>query len=218
MLCTKPIGLHMRNREAVLLSGGLDSTALCFLMRPKLAITIDYGQKAFVAEARSSKAVCRRLHIKHEIIKVDCSKIGFGSMHRGPSLKIPTNRLGSLTPEWWPYRNQLLITAGAAKCILSNITTLYVGTVSSDRSHKDGTKRFISLMASLLSMQEGNLRLKAPFLRMSTQRAILKHKVPLALLGWTHSCHTSSLACGRCRGCLKRMKVLNSCFPNAFTI
>ncbi len=38
------------SKTAILLSGGMDSIALAYWKRPELAITINYGQKPFLAE------------------------------------------------------------------------------------------------------------------------------------------------------------------------
>jgi 7-cyano-7-deazaguanine synthase len=44
---------------------------------------------------------------------------------------------------------------------------------------------------------------------MTSVELIHEAKVGIDLLGWTHSCHTGSAACGRCRGCLKRLASLS---------
>ena len=59
--------------------------------------------------------------------------------------------------DWWPYRNQMLLTFAAMKCIGLGVTKLLIGTVRSDGSHIDGTPEFVHLMDQLLSMQEGGL-------------------------------------------------------------
>ena len=89
---------------AILLSGGIDSVALAFWQRPSFAITIDYGQRAAEAEIVAARQVSQELGINHEILRIDCSTIGSGDMAgAAPDAIAPVT-------EWWPYRNQLLVT------------------------------------------------------------------------------------------------------------
>ena len=90
--------------QALLLSGGMDSISVAWWLRPALALTIDYGQLAAAAEIQAARAVCLQLEIPHEVITVDCRALGSGDMAGQPA--------DALAPasDWWPYRNQLLIT------------------------------------------------------------------------------------------------------------
>ena len=94
--------------RALLLSGGMDSIALAFWKRPEIAITIDYGQRAAEAEVTAARQVARELGIQHEVIAIDCTAIGSGDMAGSIALEIAP------VPEWWPFRNQLLVTLYAA--------------------------------------------------------------------------------------------------------
>src|SRR4051812_5109212 len=98
----------MALKRLLLLSGGMDSIALAWAIRPDLSLTIDYGQLAAPGEIRAAKAVCAELGLGHKVLKIDCSGIGSGDMAGArPSEVAPVS-------EWWPFRNQLLVTMGAA--------------------------------------------------------------------------------------------------------
>lgn len=184
-------------KTALLLSGGMDSLAIAWWKRPQLAITIDYGQKAAEAEKLVSATVCEKLGIEHDIITVDCSSLGSGDMaHATPDAIAPTT-------DWWPYRNQLLITLACMRAISRGINILHIGTVRSDESHLDGTVQFIRNIDELVSYQEGNLRVEAPAIALSTAELIRTARVPPSFLAWAHSCHKANIACGNCRGCNK---------------
>lgn len=186
-------------KTALLLSGGMDSLAIAWWKRPQLAITIDYGQKAAAAEILASTTICAQLGIEHSIIQVDCSSLGSGDMaNRSPDAAAPTT-------DWWPYRNQLLITLAAMRAISNGVGILLIGTVSSDESHLDGTLEFVARMDSLVTYQEGGLRIEAPAIQFSTAELIRMSGVPSELLAWSHSCHKANMACGNCRGCNKYM-------------
>ena len=191
---------------AILLSGGLDSIALCYWKRPEMAFTIDYGQRAAGGEIEAAELVSRKLKIRHETIRADCSRIGIGQLSARSDVKpgIPPP-----TPEWWPFRNQLLITLAAARAVTMGIKRMLIGSVASDRRHQDGTMQFVKLMSSVLGIQEGRMSLVAPAINISSADLIRRSRVPIALLGWAHSCHTGNYACGTCRGCEKNQQVWN---------
>ena len=67
-----------RNKKAILLSGGMDSIALAYWLRPEIAITLDYGQRAAEAEIKAAAKVAGALGIEHSVISVDCSALGSG--------------------------------------------------------------------------------------------------------------------------------------------
>lgn len=185
-------------KTALLLSGGMDSLAIAYWKRPDLAITIDYGQKAAEAEKLASSQVCSELGIAHEIITVDCSSLGSGDMaHAAPDALATTS-------DWWPYRNQMLVTLASMRAISRGVGVLHIGTVKSDgESHLDGTPKFVELMDGLMRFQEGGLRISAPAIDLTTVELIKLAGVPPELLAWSHSCHKANIACGNCRGCNK---------------
>jgi len=185
-------------KEALLLSGGMDSLSIAWWKRPELAITLDYGQRAAEAEKLASTQVCKELGIRHEIVSVDCSSLGSGDMAGAPP------DVAAQTSDWWPYRNQLLITLASMRAISLGIKMLYIGTVRSDsESHLDGTPNFVQKIGDLMAYQEGHLRIVAPAIDLSTTELIRQVGVPPGLLAWSHSCHKANIACGNCRGCNK---------------
>jgi 7-cyano-7-deazaguanine synthase len=183
--------------ELLLLSGGIDSACLAYQRRPRAALTIDYGQITAYSEVRSAAQICKELAIEHALLTVDLRSIGSGVMTGGDAA---TN---APTPEWWPYRNQLLISLGAAKAIALGCTRVVIGTVKGDGIHADGRPEFIEAMRRTLSLQEGAIDLQAPAIDLE----------PAALLrAWTFSCHIASEPCGQCRGCYKHLATIEAVF------
>ena len=191
--------------KGLLLSGGIDSICLAYWFRKslKLAITIDYGQKSANAELIASKAVCDNLGIIHKLITIDCSQLGRGDMSSYESSEL------SEFSEWWPYRNQLLITLACMAIVGSDVTELLIGTVSSDKRHKDGTKEFIDNIHRLIHQQEGHIVITAPGVNFTSRELVLHSGVPKGLLSWAHSCHKSNHPCGYCNGCRKHTTVMS---------
>ncbi len=192
----------LQNKRGILLSGGMDSMALAYLERPDIAFTINYGQRCAEAEIKASAYIAGVLNIRHEIINVDCSSLGSGTLSGNPSLE------GAPTEEWWPYRNQLLVTLACMKGISIGLDTLYIGSVSTDSErHKDGTDIFYRKLDDLISFQEGNIRIEVPAINMTTLELIKKSKIPYAMLLHSHSCHTSNHPCMKCSGCYKNYMI-----------
>lgn len=192
----------MTRPEALLLSGGIDSIALAFWWQPAIAITVDYGQRPAHAEIDAAAAACEALGLEHAVLRVDCSGLGSGDMAGTAALPIAP------VSEWWPFRNQLLVTLASTECVRRGVPGLVMGTVRTDRAHADGTPAFIAMMSSLLEMQEGELTLQAPAIELTSAELVRRSEIPLEVLAWAHSCHASDYACGRCRGCAKHFATM----------
>ncbi|QFT48909.1 MULTISPECIES: 7-cyano-7-deazaguanine synthase [unclassified Roseivivax] len=196
--------------KALLLSGGMDSIAVAFWQRPEIAITIDYGQRAAEAEIAAASQVAKEIGMQHEIITIDCRAIGSGDMAGNDALGVAP------VPEWWPFRNQLLVTFAAARGIVLGVAEVMTGSVSSDGTHADGRPEFYDAMDRVTAVQEGGIRISAPALTMTTTELVRHSGVPREILAWAHSCHTGNLACGQCRGCVKHYQVTKEIYGVAY--
>lgn len=188
-------------KTGLLLSGGMDSLTLAWWKRPDIAFTLNYGQLAAQAEIEASRTICQQLDIPHHVIEIDCRQLGSGDM-----AGIQADNLAPAS-DWWPYRNQMLVTLAAMKAISFGVTHLWLGTVKSDGFHKDGSPEFMAAISYLLALQEGGMVVEAPAIELSTAELVRQSGIPAGLLAWAHSCHKSHLACGSCRGCNKYMEV-----------
>ena len=185
-----------------MLSGGVDSTCLAAIHKPELAIFVDYGHLSARGEAKAAKAISKRLGLRLRTICVDCSSVGSGQLVGRDELACAP------VPEWWPYRNQLLLTLAAPIALTERIDQLLIGVVSSDRVHRDGTVEFLEQVDRLFRLQEGSLGVIAPGADKTTPQLIRESELDSSVLAWTHSCHIAAFACGQCRGCQKRARVL----------
>jgi 7-cyano-7-deazaguanine synthase len=190
--------------DAVLLSGGMDSISLAAWLRPGAAITIDYGQACAAAEICAAQHISGLMGIQHHTIHADCSSFGSGDLCGAASLPCAP------ASDWWPFRNQLLITLAAMYAVRLGVHRLLLGTVRSDSFHIDGTPQFIEALDQVVRMQEGAISVVAPAISMTTVELIRKSGVDLSLLCWAHSCHTNNFACGFCRGCFKHREVMGA--------
>lgn len=182
---------------ALLLSGGMDSVSIAWWKKPDVAITVDYGQLPADAEIAAAGKVADLLSIRHEVIRVDCSSLGSGDMAgTAPSPAAPVS-------EWWPFRNQLILTLAGMAAVRMAAERLLIGTLSTDGQHADGRPEFVKRISGLMSMQEGGLVVEAPAIALDAVELVHRSGIDQATLAWAHSCHTGNFACGRCRGCVK---------------
>lgn len=192
----------------LLLSGGVDSAAIAAWVPFEGALTIDYGQKPAAGEISAARSIASALGLPHEVVTVDASQIGSGLLAgTGASTLSPA-------AEWWPFRNQLLVTIAAAYAVNNGFKTIAIGSVAGDGArHKDGTPEFYEHLNALLAVQEGEIQVTAPAAHLTALELLETGQPSTELLGWTHSCHRAPLACGDCPGCWKRAEVLSARTP-----
>lgn len=186
--------------KALLFSGGIDSTAIANWLRPDLLVLIDYGQIAFQGEQRAANLIAHELQLPITTCKVDARSIGSGDLAG----------LGSLNEnasEFWPFRNQLLITVAAMRLAASSPLQILIGTVATDGIHPDGNPEFLAA-ANLLLGSQGAYSLEAPAQHLTSIDLVRASQAPASLLHWCFSCHRNVYACGQCRGCRKHHDIL----------
>lgn len=189
-------------KTGLLLSGGMDSVAIAFWKRPDVAFTINYGQLSAEGEIHASETVCRSLNTPHDVIHVDCGQLGSGDLSgKSPLSFAPVS-------EWWPFRNQFLLTVAGMRAVTLGIDALIFGSVKTDSAHADGRLAFFENIDRVFSIQEAGLRVMTPAIQLTTAELIAESGIPRALLAWSHSCHVSNFACGNCRGCNKYQAVM----------
>lgn len=192
-------------KKALLLSGGLDSSALAYWLKPDVCVTIDYGQHAAKGEIAASSALCSHIGLPHEVLSADLSALGSGTMAAKDAAT------GAAAAEFWPYRNQMLITLVAMSLMPRGIGEIMIGAVATDK-HADGRAPFLRAIDRTLSLQEGGLRVSAPARHLSTVKLLQSAGFPYDLIGLTFSCHVHEYACGGCGGCLKHLECVERAY------
>lgn len=198
-------------RPLLLLSGGHDSIALAAWQPPAACLTIDYGQRPVDGEMRAAKAAADALSLDWHSLRVDLSPVGSGLLHDDGTCGLDGGKPvdGAPTPEWWPYRNQLLVSIAAAWALPRGFDELVVGSVAPDGvRHRDGTAGFYQRLDDVVAYQEGGIRVIAPAVGLTTVELIEASGVVDSVLGYAHSCHVAAYPCGMCPGCRKHDEVI----------
>lgn len=189
--------------SVVLLSGGMDSAAVAVWSRPDHALFLDYGQEAAAAERRASLGVAADLGLPWSELSIDCRSIGESTLARLPESTTVPRR------DWWPFRNQLIVTLASAWAVVRSIDEILLGTVATDGDqNRDGTAWFIATLDALTSGQEGGIHVRTPAIGWTTEELISASGIGRPTLARTYSCHTGSLPCGECSGCRKREEIV----------
>lgn len=196
-------------RPLLLLSGGQDSAALASWYRPAACLTVNYGQRPFRGELRASQAIAAALSLAAFTVECDLSAIGSGLLARDAPKFDGCGPVASPTPEWWPYRNQLLATIAAAWALTRRYDVVVLGSVAGDAErHLDGSCGFYDALDTVTAMQEGGVRVVAPALDLTSSELVEASGISDSVLAYAHSCHVADYACGYCPGCVKQEAVL----------
>jgi 7-cyano-7-deazaguanine synthase len=187
--------------ELLLLSGGIDSTAVAAWRRPALSLTINYGQRSADGEILAAAQICRDLSLNHEVLIAPVPTLGSGDLVGA------STSAHSPHSDFWPFRNQYLITLACMMAVKRECQMVLIGTVRTDVRHRDGSREFLAGINQLLMVQEGKIRLYAPAASLTSEELVRRSRIEPATLAWSHSCHVSNLACGNCRGCLKHSEI-----------
>lgn len=114
------------DKTVVILSGGLDSSVNLYLAsqqtKVELALTFNYGQRAFEKEIQASQKLTQNLGIKHQVIDLQWMKLFGKSSLIDNSLAIPKSEvsiddhntsLQTAKSVWVPNRNGIFLNIGA---------------------------------------------------------------------------------------------------------
>ena len=107
----------------------LEAASICHLQLTTASVQLP-------GEVRAAASVCEALGIDHLVITADIAALGSGDMAgKEPSREAPAS-------EWWPYRNQFLVTLAAMKCHELQVSELMIGALRTDGFHVDSTPEF----------------------------------------------------------------------------
>lgn len=208
----------------ILLSGGLDSVVslACVLNRYDkiLALTFDYGQKAFEKEKNASDDICKFYNIEHKTINIDwLGKISPSSLNAKdmlPELDISDldnndKTKASAKSVWVPNRNGLFVNIAASFAEALTYDEIIIGANSEEaRTFKDNSADFIKAVnLSLKNSCNKPVTVSAPLINMSKNEIIseaIKLNIPFRLI---NSCYSGEKNhCGKCESCIRLKRAL----------
>lgn len=203
------------------LSGGLDSTILTYLLVHKygaenvFALTYNYGQRHSV-EIEKAQLTTSKLGIAHRII--DISFLGdivapVSALSAKTDVQMPTIKdvLGHPQPPTYvPYRNLILNSLALSFAESNSCEAVFTGLQSQDQyAYWDTSEAFVASLNAVSKLNRQNLiSIQAPFYAMSKAQEIAIGKELGVPFEDTSTCYNPSeegAACGKCPSCAERI-------------
>lgn len=200
----------------VVLSGGLDSVVLAYLVKAQgqsaLAISVDYGQR-HAKELAYARLTADRLGMPWRLL--DLTAAGIGGLLAGSSLtdeavpvaSAPQTRAGNRS-HVVPNRNALMLALAYTAAATANCRRVAIAVSGTDRPTPDCRPEFLlsfEAMETLALDGLATIELFAPFVR-RTKEDVVRIGAELGV-PWTDtwSCYQGGIRhCGRCLACTER--------------
>jgi len=212
----------MRKCGVLILSGGIDSTTLCYkfvnedwVIRP---LIFNYGQK-HRKEIEYAKRTCLRLSLDYKIIDLSGMKeLLSGSALTDLSIDIPevsetTKKFDTLETTIVPNRNSIFLSIAIGYAVSQDFDNVLFGAHHSDRGvYPDCRSEFIeSFQASeRLATDNSSLRVIAPFVEMTKGKIVSIGSEMSVPFEETWSCYAGrDIHCGKCSSCIERKKAFS---------
>jgi len=202
----------------VILSGGLDSTILTYLLKKHytknqlFALSFNYNQK-HVIELDKAKITTKKLNIPHKII--DMKFLGditasVSALSNLSKINMPTIRevLGHPQPNSYsPYRNMIFTSLVFSFAESNNCEYVFSGLQANDLyMYWDTTPEFIERINSVSELNRQHcIKLVAPFVNLTKKDEILIGSQLNVPFQDTHTCYNGN-NCGICPSCSERIK------------
>ncbi len=217
-----------KERAVVLLSGGLDSTVTLAAgarqFEVVLALTMNYGQRAFGKEIRASRQIAEYYNVRHEIIALPWLSAllpqAMTMRKEGRDPEIPMAWIADeekgesffdAQPVWVPNRNGLFLNIAATYAEANDAQAILFGANAEEAERfPDNTQAFRDRMTHTLELSTlTHPRVETPVGEMTKSQIIDLAKeleVPLHLI-W--SCYTDAeKQCGYCPSCHRLKQAL----------
>jgi len=207
----------------VILSGGLDSSALTMILSHHyganrlLAISFDYGQKQNI-ELEKASTLCEHLNVQHQVLNL--SILGeiarpFSANISGTDILMPSIKdvLGEPQPVTYvPNRNMIMYSLAASIAEVKGAEYIFCGIQIHDQyGYWDTTQEWVDRMNHIFTLNRKNpITLSAPLAHLSKfdeikliQELGLEH-----YFRYTLTCYNPNIkgeSCGQCPSCSERI-------------
>ena len=213
-----------KQKKAIILSGGLDSTTLLYDLVNKygskniIAFSFNYGSRHNKFELAKAKATCEKLGVEQKEFSLKEIFNNFKSalLAHEDSEEIPSGHYEdkNMFKTVVPFRNGILLSIAVGLAESLNIKEVYYGAHSGDHSiYPDCREDFLEAICR--ASEKGTyikVKIKAPYLKMN-KISILKKGLKLGVdYSLTHTCYNPNkkgASCGKCSSCTERLEAFN---------
>jgi len=204
-------------RVVCILSGGMDSTLVAYMMRSFgyeiIGVHFNYAQRTEKKELEAFRAICDELKIEKKYeIDIDFFKQIGASALVDNSIEVPTGGIEEGIPVTYvPFRNGIFLSIATAIAEKENAEAIAIGVVEEDSSgYPDCQEHYIQAMQNAINLgtkPSTKLEIKMPLVHLKKEQIVaeaIKYNVALDL---TWSCYQNEeKACGVCDSCRLRLK------------
>lgn len=197
----------------IILSGGMDSVTLLYEKKESIAMALsfDYGSNHNKMELKFAKYHCKKLGIKHIIIRLNFFTKYFNSSLLQGKSAIPEGNYkeDNMKSTVVPFRNGIMLSIAAGIAESNKLKKVLIANHFGDHSiYPDCTEKFInSICLAISNGTYENIEVSAPYTNIS--------KSDIAKIGnrffidysKTYSCYKGEeLHCGKCGTCIERQE------------
>lgn len=207
----------MTKKALCIMSGGMDSTLVAYIMRSRgyeiIALHFNYGQRTVAKELEAYRAVCTDLEVSEKYeIDLDFFKTIGASALTDHSIDVPTGGVEAGVPiTYVPFRNGIFLSIATAIAEKEGCEVIAIGVVEEDSSGypdcRDTFIRSFEHTANLGTKETTNIIIEMPLVHLQKSQIVqeaLKLGAPLHL---TWSCYQNeNKACGVCDSCRLRLR------------
>jgi len=199
-------------KTVLLLSGGIDSTALAVDLLAQgqqvEAISFDYGQR-HVRELEAARAVAQCLNIPQIVVALDLARIAPTSSQTSREIPVPKGHYAdeSMRITVVPNRNMCMLSLATAHAIASGAECVAYAAHKGDHAiYPDCRPAFVYAMEKVMALCDYEpIRLLAPYAALSKADIVLRGANFGAPFALTYSCYAGeALHCGACGTCVER--------------
>jgi 7-cyano-7-deazaguanine synthase len=221
-------GMDRRHKSVILLSGGLDSAAnLAFCHEqdePVLALTANYGQRAFEPEQKAARALCEYYQLPHETLDLRWLGALGGSSLTSRLQDVPqvatallddaATTQASAKSVWVPNRNGVLINVAAAYAERMGAERVVVGfNLEEAATFPDNSAEFLRRATDSLAYSTANHVTVHCYTtelnKVEIVAALRKLQARPFAFDRIWSCyHGGPAACGQCESCRRLARAL----------
>lgn len=209
----------MNKTGVLILSGGIDSTTLCYKYINEgwsiYPLIFNYGQK-HSKEIEFAKRTSSILGLEHKSIDLSAiNELLSGSALTDQGVDIPevnedTERFDTLETTIVPNRNSIFLSIAIGYAVSKNIVNVFFGAHHSDRGvYPDCRREFVDSfqVSERLATGNENLRVIAPFVNLTKAQIVRTGSELDVPFENTWSCYAGrEVHCGRCSSCIERKK------------
>lgn len=215
-------------RAVALLSGGLDSTVAAALAETShglgLALTVDYGQRAFERERAAARAMAQHFGAEHRTLRLDFladvtktalvdRSVELPALSREQLDDVTGAAHRSMAAVWVPNRNGLLIAAAAALAESADLDTVVVGfNLEEATTFPDNSQAFLERTNAALELSTRNhVRVESPTVALDKREIVAEGYRIEAPLHYLWSCYRGGdRHCLQCESCLRLCRALEA--------